>query len=159
MGRYTKNLPKGMLSFGGKTLIERQLEVLKRAGIKEIVIVTGYKREAIKYPNVRYYHNSSYGSTNMVESLVCARREMNDDILVSYADIIYTPKLVERMMEQSSEISVAVDPEWRQYWLMRYRTTEKDLETLTISNGVIVELGEPVDSSRGIDYRYSSAGS
>jgi choline kinase len=37
---------------------------------------------------------------------------------------------------------------------MRYGTTEHDLETLTVENGRIVELGREVDSSAGIDHRY-----
>lgn len=154
MGKYAEGIPKGMLLLGGKTLIERQIETLRKVGIEEIIVVTGYKHDAIKYSNIKYYHNQNYASTNMIESLICAREEMNDDILVAYSDIIYTPKLAKRMMEESADISVAVDPEWRQYWLMRYGTTEVDLETLRISDGVIIELGEPVYSSRGIDSRY-----
>ena len=32
LGKYTEDLPKCMLSFGGKTLIERQVETLRAAG-------------------------------------------------------------------------------------------------------------------------------
>jgi len=47
LGKYTKDLPKGMLNFIGKTLIERQVEILNECGIKEI-IVTGYMANKIQ---------------------------------------------------------------------------------------------------------------
>ena len=154
LGKYTKNLPKGMLPFNGKSLIEWQLGILRSAGIDDIIILTGYKHKTIAYPDVKYYHNDLFASTNMIETLLCARNELDDDLLVAYSDIIYTEALVDRMLRCSSEIGVAVDPEWREYWKMRYGTTEEDLESLTVENGKITELGSPLTSSKGIDYRY-----
>ncbi|MBI4317877.1 MAG: phosphocholine cytidylyltransferase family protein [Chloroflexi bacterium] len=154
MGKYTENLPKGMLRFGSKTLVQHQIDVLRTAGIEEIVIVTGYRSDTIKYPAVKYCHNPNYAETNMVESLMCAREEMDGDLLVAYSDVLYTPKLAKRMVEQPADISVAVDPEWREYWLARYGTTETDLETLTIRGRFVVDLGVPANSSAGIDHRY-----
>ena len=57
LGKYTKNLPKGMLNFYDKTLIERQVEILRECKVNEIIIVTGYMAEKIKIPGVRYQTN------------------------------------------------------------------------------------------------------
>lgn len=155
MGAATANLPKGMLSIRGKPLLEWQLEVLQRAGINEIAIVTGYRKEAIQFTGVTYYHNADYARTNMVESLMCARAAFNADVLVAYADILYTVELVERMLKPSPDLGVAVDADWRNYWMERYGTTETDLESLTVSDqGVITDIGRSLDSSEGLQYRY-----
>ena len=37
MGKYTENIPKGMLELDGKTIIELQIDTLRNAGIKDIV--------------------------------------------------------------------------------------------------------------------------
>lgn len=155
MGTLTESLPKGMLVVAGKTLIEHQLEVLRQVGIKEIVIVTGYQAEKIRYGGVRYRHNDRYADTNMVETLMCAREEMTDDIIVAYSDIIYAPELAAAMATSPHRIGVAVDESWRDYWQLRYGTTEMDLESLTMAeNGLITEIGRPVDTSAGLGYRY-----
>jgi L-glutamine-phosphate cytidylyltransferase len=155
MGTLTESLPKGMLVVAGKTLIERQIEVLRRIGITEIVIVTGYKAEKIQYRGIRYYHNDRYADTNMVETLMCAREEMTEDILVAYSDIIYSPELASMVAAGSHQIGVAVDEAWRDYWQLRYGTTETDLESLTVAeNGLITDIGRPVESSEGLAYRY-----
>ena len=37
--KYTENLPKGMLSFMGKTIIERQIEIYRKCGIDNIIVI------------------------------------------------------------------------------------------------------------------------
>ena len=53
--KYTENLPKGMLSFMGKTIIERQIELYRSCGINDIIIVRGYASEKINYKGIKYY--------------------------------------------------------------------------------------------------------
>jgi len=155
MGSYTDNLPKAMLSFNGSTLIEWQIKKLRSIGITDITIITGYKGEVINYPDITYFHNKNFSETNMVESLMCARKILNDDLLISYGDIIYTHELAIKTKESKVDIGITVDASWRDYWMARYGTTETDLETLSISaDGKIVEIGKPVISSDGINYRY-----
>ena len=44
---HTEDLPKCMLDFGGKTLLQRQLDAYKKNGIKNISLIRGYKKEKI----------------------------------------------------------------------------------------------------------------
>ena len=87
--KYTQNLPKGMLEFQGKTIIERQIEIYRNCGIENIIIVKGFAAEKINYENVTYSINEDYENTNMVESLMTAKSEFNEDIIVSYSDILF----------------------------------------------------------------------
>src|SRR3990167_540385 len=111
LGKYTENLPKCMLEYNGKPLIEQQVETLQKAGINDIFIVRGYNADKIQIPNVKYYHNPDYATTNMVETLFCAEKELdsNDDVLVCYADILYEPKILQKVMESKAEVGVTVD--------------------------------------------------
>ena len=79
MDKYTKNLPKCMLNFNGKPLIERQIETLRSVGINDIMVVKGYMPDKINIEGVKYYVNKNYENTNMVETLMCAEEEMNDE--------------------------------------------------------------------------------
>lgn len=155
MGKYTENLPKGMLNVEGKTLIERQIETLNQAGINDIAIVTGYEHTKINYSGVTYFHNEKYDTTNMVESLMCAEEFIqNSDVLVCYSDILYTEKLVKQCTDYDCEIGVAVDDEWKKLWKLRYGKVDFDLESLTVKDGNITELGMEVETSESLDYRY-----
>ena len=155
MGKYTENLPKGMLNVNGRTLIERQLETLRAAGIEDIAIATGYKSEKITYAGVKYYHNADYATTNMVETIMCAKDFLDDDVLIAYSDILYTPELVKKCLNTDCKVGVAVDKDWKKLWKLRYDTAEFDLETLFVDDkGNITDLGRETASSEGLDYRY-----
>ena len=82
--KYTENLPKGMLSFMGQTIIERQIEMYRKCGIENIIVVRGFAADKIGYEGVTYYTNEDYANTNMVESLMAAKSEFDEDMIVSY---------------------------------------------------------------------------
>ena len=155
MGKYTQNLPKGMLNFNGKTLIERQIETLRSAGIEDIAIVTGYEANKINYENIKYFHNAKFDTTNMVESLMCAKEFIkNSDVLICYSDILYTKELVQKCMESNNNVGVVVDEDWKKLWKLRYGKVDFDLESLNVKDGKITELGKEVETSENLNYRY-----
>ena len=41
LGKYTENIPKGLLKLSGKTILEMQIECYRNAGITDISIVKG----------------------------------------------------------------------------------------------------------------------
>jgi len=57
---YTEDTPKCMLDFGGKTLLERQLESYHECGINNISLIRGYKSEKINYDGICYYENPDF---------------------------------------------------------------------------------------------------
>ena len=73
----TNNIPKCLVKIGNKALLDWQLENLKLAGIKNINIVTGYKKNKIIKNREsifnKMYFNKNYDSTNMVKSLLLAK--------------------------------------------------------------------------------------
>lgn len=153
--KYTKDLPKGMLSFMGKTIIERQMEAYRSCGIDDIVIVRGFAADRITYGGVKYYDNERYAETNMVESLMAAREEFDDDVIVSYSDILFEKSMLEKMASLAEDFAVAVDDNWMAYWKKRYGRTDFDTESLTIDDGGnIVELGLADPPAGSMDARY-----
>ena len=156
LGKYTENLPKCMLNFNGKSLIQQQVETLQKAGINDISIVRGYNADKIQIPDVKYYHNPDYATTNMVETLFCAEKELdsNDDVLVCYADILYEPKILQKVMESKAEVGVTVDEAYWEYWQARSDTPEEDMESLIIKDGKIVELGNTKCTREEAHVRY-----
>jgi len=66
---YTEALPKCMLKFGDKTLLERQLDVYRECGIDNISVVRGYEKEKINFDDLRYFENPDYRNNNVLCSL------------------------------------------------------------------------------------------
>lgn len=143
LGKYTQNLPKCMLEFFGKTLIERQVEILRACKIEDITIVKGYMGDKINIPGVKYAFNKNFDTTNMVESLFCVQEELEGEVIVCYADIIYERKVIKKVLEDNSEIGVVVDEDYWDYWTERLENPQEDVESLVVNQGKIVELGHP----------------
>ena len=68
--------PKGLFEIKDEILIERQIKQLKEAGIKEIILVLGYKKESFFYLgekfDVKIIINSEYETKNNCETLFLA---------------------------------------------------------------------------------------
>lgn len=144
MDKYTKDLPKCMLNFNGKTLIERQVETLRSAGIKDVIVVKGYMPEKINISGVKYCINEGYACTNMVETLMRAEAEMDGEILVCYGDILYEKSVVKKVIEANVDIGVTVDTDYLDYWKARLDSWKEDVESLVVGEqGNIVEIGVP----------------
>lgn len=153
--KYTENLPKGMLTFEGKTIIERQIEMYRKCGIDKIIVVRGFAADKINYEGITYYTNEDFANTNMVESLMAARDEFDDDIIVSYSDILFNEELLLGMMNANVDFGCAVDDNWKKYWQKRYGKIDFDTESLAIDDqDNITELGLEAPALEVIDARY-----
>jgi choline kinase len=155
MKKYTQNLPKGMLEFNGKSLIERIINLLHKADVDEIIIVRGFEHKKIDFPDITYYFNGKFYSTNMLVSLFCAKESLEGDVIVCYSDILFDIELLKNLIESRDNITVAVDINWKHYWNMRYGKVDFDTESLKIDgNNRIISLGvenPPIDE---IDARF-----
>ena len=142
----THDRPKCLIELAGKSLLQWQLEALNQAKIDKISIVVGYKSEfiieqyATKFNNI--FHNHQYLSTNMVSSLFCARTLFDEDVLVCYGDIIYSPQVVENLFRCKTDFGVVIDKNWYDLWKNRFDHPLDDAETLKIdTEGYIVDIG------------------
>lgn len=83
--------PKGLLVVKNEVLIERQIEQLQEAGIHEIVLVLGYKKEAFfyledKYEGLRIIINPEYNTKNNTHTLYLAQSWIKNTYICSSDD-------------------------------------------------------------------------
>ena len=141
----TENKPKCMVELFGKNLLDWKIDVLKECGISDIIIITGYMSDKINFKQVRFYENKLFETTNMVETLFCAREEFNDSLLIIYGDIIFEKKVLEKILKNKDEISLVIDENWKEYWKIRFENPLDDAESLELDQeGFIQSIGQKV---------------
>tara|TARA_B100000378_G_scaffold125191_1_gene101079 strand:- start:1970 stop:2764 length:795 start_codon:yes stop_codon:yes gene_type:complete len=156
LGQLTKDRPKCLTRLFGKSLLQYQLDVFQNCDINDISIVTGYKSDMIKFPNITYFHNPDYQNTNMLETLFCAQRKIDDQIIVTYSDIIFEKRILELLLEEDEDISIIVDSNWKKYWNIRFKNPLDDAESLEIDkHGYIQSIGQNVDNLEKIQGQYT----
>jgi len=153
----TNNKPKCMVELDGKPLIKYQLDLFNKFDIKDINVVTGYLANKIDFDGVQKFYNPKFASTNMVSTLFCASElfDGQDDILISYGDIVYNDSVLNKIIKANSKINVVVDKNWRNYWSARMEDPLRDAETLKVDEkGNIIELGKKPKSYDDIEGQY-----
>ena len=105
----TQDRPKTMLEVKGKTILERQVEALGRVGIRDVVVVRGYKKEQVTAPGVRFVDNDRYAETGELYSLLQAEAELDGPCVVLYGDIIFEEPVLEKLLRTQADVAVVVD--------------------------------------------------
>jgi len=157
LGSLTAERPKCMVELAGRPLLHHQLDVLRAAGIDELHLVTGYRAERIEADRVTRWVNERYATTNMVVTLFCAQDAMRDDadLVISYGDIVYEPRVLAALLAVDAPLVVAVDRAWRDYWQARMDDPLADAETLKLGDDDrIVELGRKPRGYEDIEGQY-----
>ena len=103
----TKQPPKVLLRFGGKSLLQFHIEILKRQGIDELVLGVGYHHQDIErqiaalgaQDYVRTVFNEDFEEGNIV-TLWALRDELccGGPVLLMDADVLYDEELVELLV-------------------------------------------------------------
>jgi L-glutamine-phosphate cytidylyltransferase len=92
-----KESPKCLVELGGVTLVERQIELLKRAGIRDITVVAGCQADRVRRAcghRVTYVENAQYAQTNSLYSLWLARPLLYEGFVVLNCDVVFHPVLL-----------------------------------------------------------------
>lgn len=116
----SQGLPKSMLPLGDETLISHSLNLLKKKGIKEIVVVTGYKRQQLMKhisgvwgDDVDYIFNPHYSTTNVLYSFWLGLKKIEDkDFIFLHADTVFSEDILEKVMltkMDQSGLLIAID--------------------------------------------------
>lgn len=156
MKSLTDERPKCLVELRGRTLLHWQLQALRNAGIQEIAIVTGYKRELLADQGLIEFHNPRWAQTNMVSSLACAGDWVeNSACIVSYSDIFYSPVAVQSLIASEATLAVTYDPNWLALWTQRFGDPLLDAETFRLSaSGTLAEIGNKPKSTNDVQGQY-----
>lgn len=134
-----KNLPATMLDINGKSILQWNIETLNKAGVQDIVVVRGFKKEKIDVEGVRFIDNDNYAETYILSSLFCAKEELQGRVIVSYSDILYDEEIITKLLSKKDDITIVID--------RHHRVEHFDSNKLEL----VVAEKDPIDSKRTIN--------
>lgn len=108
MGVLTSEHPKCMTEIApGETILSRQLRLLARCGIREVVITTGlfdsvlrdYCRSLELPLEISFVFNPDYAETNYIQSIRCAEPLLRgEDIVLMHGDLVFEQGVLGRVL-------------------------------------------------------------
>lgn len=153
----TSNLPKCMaVQAEGKSLFDLQIEIFKRCGLSDIVVIRGYEGEKFTRQDVRYIWNHDFERNNILGSLMKAQAEFNDDLLISYSDIWFEECIPRRLAGAEGDIVLAVDTAWRETYEGRSDHPLSEAEAVEMGGtGRVQRIGKIADSLEGFQGEFT----
>ena len=110
--------PKSLLPIAGKSILEHHLDTWKELGIKDVVIVLGYKADLIKEVadtykddfNLTYELNDDYRNMGNTHSLYLGIKERSNPVIIFDADLVYDQSILEGLLKDNQGNQILVGP-------------------------------------------------
>jgi choline kinase len=116
---HTRDRPKCLLDLAGRTMLGWQLKALAEAGIREAVVVTGFREDLVEQSmpdltppgmQVRTLFNPFYKVADNLASCWMVRHELDGPVLTLNGDTLIEPRIVERLISApAADITVTID--------------------------------------------------
>jgi len=148
MGKLAQNIPKPLVMVNGKSIIERQLSILKQNKILDVIIVTGSHNEKFNFKNVVYVNDLEHKKHDTLGSLITARDYMNDEIIITYADQIFDEKIMESVINFKGDIGITVDLDWEKNYVNRDQHPKSEAENILINGNEILEIRKNISECK-----------
>lgn len=125
MRPVTLETPKPLIGVNGVRMIDTAIRALHENGIKEIYVVTGYKKEKFytlekQYQGLWLVENPYYSCCNNISSLYAARNYIEDAMVLDGDQVIHDAGVLAPEFEKSGYNSVWTDGETGE-WLQQAR--------------------------------------
>jgi L-glutamine-phosphate cytidylyltransferase len=143
LNRTAGEMPKCLVKAGDRTLLERQIAMLRGAGVDEIVVVVGCQADRVRRAggnDVTYVENSRYAETNSMYSLWMARPLLYEGFVVLNCDVLFHPVLLSDLLSARHDNAL----------LLAYRDADQPPfgdEEMKVQ----VRCGRVVDMSKAMD--------
>ena len=115
-GQHTERIPKGLIEFGGVSMVERSVKTLLDCGITRIIIGTGYLKEkyeelAKTYPQIECVFSERYAETNSMYTLYNCREVVGkDDFLLLESDLVFEHMAITTLLENENPNIMLITP-------------------------------------------------
>ncbi len=116
LGKLTEDQPKTMVKIQGTPILSHIVDAYNAVGMKDILVVRGYKKEAVNLPNLTYVDNPEYSETGELASLSLAlqsRKGLFQPTIISYGDVLFNKYIPQALCQEPDDCVIFVDSNWR----------------------------------------------
>jgi choline kinase len=133
--------PKCLLPVGSTTILDNMLDALAKHGVRDLVMVVGYRQEDIRRHMAArglqpaYVENPEFSDTNTINSLWRTREFMDADFLYFNADVLFHGDVLGRLLAEPGS-RLAVD---------RKKCGDEEVKVVLDPGGRVRRIGKALD--------------
>ena len=145
--KVSKKKPKCFVKIDNVAIIDRQINLLMKNKIKKIFVITGYKASYFKYTCIK---NKNYLKNEQMASLMYAKKEFDDDIIVLFSDIIYDDVYLENLikLKKKDKITLVCQKNWREKYKSGIDHPLDQADKVKIIKNRIVMIGKQISEKK-----------
>ncbi|WP_371504443.1 NTP transferase domain-containing protein [Nitrosopumilus adriaticus] len=142
----TIDIPKPLVDINGHSILERQVSLFQKNGIDDIVIIVGPEKNKFNLKDVRYVHDVDFDKHEQLGSLMTAKSEINNDVIILFADILFDENILNQILESNADISIGLDLDWEKSYLERTDNPSSEADKILIKNNDIIKISKNIIS-------------
>ncbi|HXG09058.1 MAG TPA: phosphocholine cytidylyltransferase family protein [Gemmataceae bacterium] len=145
----TADAPKCFAEVAGRRILDWTLDAFRANGIDRIGFIGGYQIDKVRrdYPHLTFRHNPDWENNNILASLFYAEDLMADGFVCCYADILFTPGVIRRLLASAEDMALVVDTRWLDRYRERTDHPTDDAEKVTVRDGAITRIHRDIPAA------------
>ncbi len=161
MNGYVTN--KSLLKINNIRLIDNLISNFKKNNLNDISIVTGHnhfefqKKIINQNKDIKFINNMNYKKNNILDSLILALNKLDDDLIISYADIYFKKNLIKKIInnKKNDTLILPVLKNWQKIWKIRKQNILEDAETLELDKYKnLKSIGQKINNLKNVDGQF-----
>lgn len=84
--------------------LDKLIKNIRECGINDISVIVGYNYKDIENQTVKKYYNPDWFYTNEIKAVCCAKKELNDDIIILLGNLILDKEIINQIIEKEGKI-------------------------------------------------------
>jgi len=105
--------PVALLEINGKSILDRNLQVLNRNNLTNIFLTTGYKSDLFESYKLKIKKNENFKNTSQLDSIMLGidsfKETEKKSLIVMFSDILFEDEILHRILSSDNEISLVID--------------------------------------------------
>ncbi|MBL7147253.1 MAG: phosphoenolpyruvate mutase [Nanoarchaeota archaeon] len=108
-----QDLPLVMLDLHGKSLLQRNVELLNNLGLQDVHVIVGPNAQKINIEGVNLINKKDYEKTYILSSIMAAEEYLDRKTLVVFSDILFEKEIVEKLLGSDADITLLIDRSYK----------------------------------------------
>ena len=140
LGDLTKKSHKSLVDVNGKSIIQRQIETFRNNGIKEIIVIVGPNKDKFQLTNIECVIDKNFHEHEQLGSLMTARKYFQNDLVISFGDVIVDNNIIKQIIESTYDIGIAIDLKWEKNYENRTQHPKSEADLALIKSNKLTKI-------------------
>ena len=140
LGNLTNDLPKSLVDVNGKSIIQRQIETFRNNNVKEIIVIVGPNKDKFQLNDIEYVIDKNFHEHEQLGSLMTASKHFQDDVVISFGDVIVDNSIMKQIVESTYDIGLAIDLKWEKNYENRTQHPKSEADLALIKSNKLTKI-------------------